>query len=37
MGEARLRYYDAGRYGPALPQIMDLMRLIEEMAGSATD
>ena len=37
MGEARLRYCDADRYGPALLQIMDLMRFIEEMAGSATD
>lgn len=37
MGEAQLRYYDADRYGPDLPQIMDLMRRIEETAGSATD
>ena len=37
MGEAQLRYYDADWYGPDLPQIMDLMRLNEEMAGSATD
>lgn len=28
---------DADRYGPALPQIVDLMRRIEEFANSRSD